>query len=109
MKLLFSYLKQYRWLVLLALLLAAIDQIFSLLDPVIFRHVIDEYVTRFKEYSSAQFFKGVRFLLAAAVGVAFVSCVAKNSQDHFINVITQRPGARICSDGLARSLQLPYQ
>ena len=32
-------------------------------------------------------------LLAAAVGVAFVSRVAKNFQDYFINVITQRLGA----------------
>ena len=41
MKLLLSYLRQYWKLVLLALFLAAINQIFSLLDPFIFRHVID--------------------------------------------------------------------
>ena len=45
MKLLYSYLKQYRWLVLLALILAAINQIFSLLDPLILRKIIDEYAT----------------------------------------------------------------
>src|SRR2546422_6991784 len=109
MKLLFSYLKQYWQLVLLALLLAAINQIFSLLDPLIFRYVIDEYATRFKEYSTPQFFRGVGLLLAAAVGVAFVSRVAKNFQDYFINVITQRLGAQIYSDGLGHSLELPYQ
>ena len=47
-------------------------------------------------------------LLAAAVGVAFVSRVAKNFQDYFINVITQRLGARIYSDGIRHSLELPY-
>jgi ATP-binding cassette, subfamily B, bacterial len=108
MKLLFSYLKQYWQLVLLALLLAAINQIFSLLDPLIFRYVIDEYATRFKEYSTPQFFRGVGLLLVAAVGVAFVSRVAKNFQDYFINVITQRLGAQIYSDGLRHSLELPY-
>src|SRR5215471_13131760 len=108
MKLLFSYLKQYWKLVLLALVLAAINQIFSLLDPLIFRYVIDEYATRFKEYSTAQFFRGVGLLLAAAVGVAFVSRVAKNFQDYYINVITQRLGARIYSDGIQHSLELPY-
>ena len=108
MKLLLSYLKQYWKLVLLALLLAAINQIFSLLDPLIFRYVIDEYATRFKEYSTGQFFRGVGLLLAAAVGVAFVSRVAKNFQDYFINVITQRLGAQIYSDGLRHSLELPY-
>ena len=108
MRLLLSYLKQYWQLVLLALLLAAINQIFSLLDPLIFRYVIDEYATRFKEYSTEQFFRGVGLLLAAAVGVAFVSRVAKNFQDYFINVITQRLGAQIYSDGLRHSLELPY-
>jgi ATP-binding cassette, subfamily B, bacterial len=108
MRLLFSYLKQYWNLVLLALLLAALNQIFSLLDPLIFRYVIDEYATRFKEYSTGQFFRGVGLLLAAAVGVAFVSRVAKNFQDYFINVITQRLGAQIYSDGLRHSLELPY-
>jgi ATP-binding cassette subfamily B protein len=108
MKLLFSYLKQYWKLVMLALFLAAINQIFSLLDPFIFRHVIDEYATRYQEYTTAQFFKGVSLLLAAAVGVAFVSRVAKNFQDYFINVIVQRMGAQIYSDGLRHSLELPY-
>jgi len=35
--------------------------------------------------------------------------VAKNFQDYFINVITQRLGAQIYSDGLSHSLELPYQ
>ncbi|HEU0007942.1 MAG TPA: ABC transporter ATP-binding protein [Terriglobia bacterium] len=108
MKLLFSYLKQYWKLVVLALFLAAINQIFSLLDPFIFRHVIDEYATRYQEYTTAQFFKGVSLLLAAAIGVAFVSRVAKNFQDYVINVIVQRMGAQIYSDGLRHSLELPY-
>ncbi len=109
MKLLFSYLKQYWKLIALALTLAAINQIFSLLDPLIFRHVIDEYATQFQKYTRAEFFKGVTLLLAAAVGVAFVSRVAKNFQDYFINVITQRLGAQLYSDGLKHSLELPYQ
>ena len=46
MRILFGYLKQYRLLMLLALFLAAVNQIFSLLDPLIFRHVIDRYATR---------------------------------------------------------------
>ncbi len=108
MRLLFSYLKQYWKLVVLALFLAAVNQTFSLLDPLIFRHVIDEYATRFKEYTAPQFFKGVSVLLAAAVGVAFVSRVAKNFQDYFINVIIQKLGAQIYSDGLRHSLELPY-
>ena len=108
MRLLYSYLRRYWTLVLLALVLAAINQIFSLLDPLIFRHVIDEYATRYRDYTTAQFFRGVSLLLAAAVGVAFVSRVAKNFQDYFVNVVTQRVGADLYSDGVRHSLELPY-
>src|SRR5476651_304938 len=108
MKLLYAYLRNYTGLVVLALVLATINQVFSLLDPLIFRHVIDQYATRFAEYSTREFFKGVSLLLAAAVGVAFVSRVAKNFQDYYINVITQRLGASIYSDGIRHSLELPY-
>ena len=108
MRLLARYLADYSQLVVLALVLAAINQIFSLLDPLIFRYVIDQYATRFAEYTTGEFFRGVSLLLAAAVGVAFVSRVAKNFQDYFINVITQRVGARLYSDGIAHSLDLPY-
>src|SRR5436190_1421766 len=108
MEILFGYLKQYRFFVVLILVLAAINQIFSLLDPVIFRHVIDDYATRYSNYTTGQFIRGVSLLLAAAVGVAFVSRVAKNFQDYFTNVITQRLGARIYSDGVRHSLELPY-
>jgi len=108
MKLLWSYLRRYRWLLVLALVLAAVNQVFSLLDPLIFRYVIDRYALRFRQYTTGQFISGVTLLLAAAVGVAFVSRVAKNFQDYFINVITQRLGAEIYSDGIRHSLSLPY-
>src|SRR5437764_11940913 len=108
MKLLVAYLRQYWPLVLLALVLATINQVFSLLDPLIFRYVIDQYATRFQEYTTAQFFRGVSLLLGAAVGVAFVSRVAKNFQDYYINVITQRLGAPPYSAGINHSLALPY-
>src|SRR3954471_7702650 len=108
MRLLYAYLRRYWPLVALALVLAAINQIFSLLDPLIFRHVIDQYATRYREYTTGQFFRGVSLLLAAAVGVAFVSRLAKNFQDYFVNVVTQRLGADLYSDGVRHSLELPY-
>jgi ATP-binding cassette, subfamily B, bacterial len=109
MTLLFRYLRRYWTLVALALVLASINQIFSLLDPLIFRHVIDDYATKYSEYTTAEFFRGVGLLLAAAVGVAFVSRVAKNFQDYFVNVVTQRVGADLYSDGIRHSLALPFQ
>jgi len=108
MAILYRYLRHYWKLAVAALILAAINQIFSLLDPLIFRHIIDSYATRHQEYSRQQFISGVSLRLGAAVGVAFVSRVAKNFQDYFVNLITQQVGARIYSDGIKHSLELPY-
>jgi ATP-binding cassette, subfamily B, bacterial len=108
MGLLFSYVKQYRYLVLLALVLAATNQIFSFLDPLIFRHIIDDYATKYNQLTRNQFFHGVGFLLFLAMSVAFISRVAKNFQDYFVNVITQRLGAQMYSEGIRHSLELPY-
>jgi ATP-binding cassette subfamily B protein len=105
---LYRYLRDYWVLVAAALVLAAINQVFSLLDPLIFRHVIDSYATRFHDYTIGQFIRGVSFLLSLAVGVAFVSRVAKNFQDYYVNVITQQVGARLYADGIRHSLELPY-
>src|SRR5512141_1894997 len=108
MRILYGYLRNYWKLAATALVLAAINQIFSLLDPWIFRFIIDNYATKYSQYTSSQFIKGVSLLLAAAVGVAFVSRVAKNFQDYFVNVIVQRLGAEMYSDGIRHSLELPY-
>jgi ATP-binding cassette, subfamily B, bacterial len=109
MNLLYQYAKQYWKLIIAALFLAAVNQVFSLLDPLIFRHVIDSYATKYHQYTQAQFIKGAGLLVLAAVGVAFVSRVAKNFQDYFVNVIVQRLGAKMYSDGIRHSLDLPYQ
>ena len=108
MALLWSYLRRHRWLVVLALVLATINQVFSMLDPLIFRHVIDSYATHYGAFTRAEFARGVGLLLLAAMGVAFVSRVAKNFQDYYLNVITQQVGARLYSDGVRHALQLPY-
>jgi ATP-binding cassette subfamily B protein len=108
MALLLHYLKKHWRMVALALLLATINQVFSLLDPLIFRYIIDQYATKFHQYTTGQFIRGVSLLLGAAVGVAFVSRVAKNFQDYYVNVVTQKTGANLYADGVERSLSLPY-
>ncbi len=109
MQILKVYLKRYWQLLVLALFLATINQVFSLLDPLIFRHVIDEYAMKYKELSYDEFIRGIIKLLGAAVGVAFVSRVAKNFQDYFVNVIVQKVGAEMYADGLKHSLSLSYE
>lgn len=108
MNILYKYLKNYWQLGVLALFLAAINQGFSLLDPLIFRHVIDNYATKFDQLTKEQYIRGVGLLLCGTIGVAFVSRIAKNFQDYFVNVITQRLGAQMYSDGLEHSLALSY-
>lgn len=93
----------------MALVLAAINQIFSLIDPYIFRLILDNYATKFETLARSDFFRGVGLLLLASMGTNFVSRVAKNFQDFYVNTVTQRVGAKMYTDGLAHSLQLPYQ
>jgi ATP-binding cassette subfamily B protein len=109
MKILLTYLKEHKKLCFLVLVLALVNQTFSLLDPLIFRHIIDDYATKFDSYTLKEFIKGVSFLLALAVGAAFVSRVAKNFQDYFLNTVTQKLGAKIYNDGVEHSLALPYE
>jgi len=116
MKLLYNYLKRYKWLVVLALILAAINQIFSLIDTYIFSRIVDDFATtphikteHHDVLTRYQFVKGVGLLILMGMGAAMVSRIAKNFQDYFVNVITQKLGAQIYSDGLKHSLELPYQ
>jgi ATP-binding cassette, subfamily B, bacterial len=109
MKLLYSYLKQYWKLLILALTLAAINQIFSLLDPLVFKHIVDNYATGVHNHTKEEFIKGVGGLILLSMGAAMMSRIAKNFQDYYVNVITQKLGAQIYSDGLNHSLKLPYK
>ncbi len=90
------------------LVLASINQIFSLLDPYIFRLVVDKYATHPELYTKSEFFRGVGMLLLGIVGVAFVSRVAKNFQDYFLNGVSQRVGADLYREGISHSLALPF-
>jgi ATP-binding cassette subfamily B protein len=115
MQLLYSYLRRYWPLLVLALVLAAVNQVFSLLDPYLFRRLVDHFVPRTGGVSGLlnvpfwPFFWQAIPYIGAMLGVAMVSRIAKNFQDYYVNVITQRLGARMYSDGLRHSLDLPYQ
>ena len=115
MKILYTYLRNYWPLLTLALVLAAVNQIFSLLDPYIFRKLVDHFVPKnggvggLLEVPFWPFFREAIPYIGMMLGVAMVSRIAKNFQDYYVNVITQRLGAKMYSDGLRHSLELPYQ
>ncbi len=95
-------------LVFLALFLASINQVFSLLDPYIFGKILDGFASHPKDYTESQFLKGVLLLIGAAMGVAMISRIAKAFQDYCINLIIQKLGADIYTDGLKHTLQVAY-
>ena len=115
MKILLKYLKPYRWLVFLTLILAAVNQTFSLFDPMIFGKLIDYFAnhphttTDGVVRTESQFIGSILFYLGLLVGTAMISRIAKAFQDYFSNVIIQKFGAKIFTDGLKRSMRLPYQ
>jgi ATP-binding cassette subfamily B protein len=111
MKILLSYLKNHRWVVALALGLAAINIGFSLLDPMITKNIMDDYIVPIdhQPHSFDYRLHGALILVCLAVGAAMVSRIAKNFQDYFTNIIVLKTGAQMYSDGLKHSLQLPYQ
>jgi ATP-binding cassette subfamily B protein len=122
MKILLGYLQPYKWLVLLTLALAAFNTGFSLFDPIIFGRIVNlsnEYILSKKgghPFSFDRFFMtfswahpGVINLLLFSIGVAMMSRIAKNFQDYFMNVVVQKFGARVFTDGLQHAMKLPYQ
>jgi ATP-binding cassette subfamily B protein len=106
--LLYTYLLRYKRLILAALLLATVNQVFSLLDPQVFRRIVDDYGTKATTMPRDEFLRGVGLLLLAYVGVALVSRVAKNFQDYYVNVIAQRTGAALYERSVSHSFSLPY-
>lgn len=114
MKLLIQYLSRYKALILLALVLAAINQVFSLLNPYILgNYLIDPYANKAQYYRDNglddAFFKGILIGLLMIIGVAMVSRIAKAFQDYVVNVVIQKFGANLYTDGLRHALRLPFQ
>lgn len=108
MKLLKKYLFKHKKTLILTLFLAATNQIFSLLDPLIFRFMIDRFASNPGAYTVSTYMLGAGLLLLASVGVAFVSRIAKNFQDYYTNVIVQKTGTALYTDALAHAFSLPY-
>ncbi|MEZ4210145.1 MAG: ABC transporter ATP-binding protein [Patescibacteria group bacterium] len=108
MKLIFSFLRPYKWYMVLALVLATINQVFSLLDPQIFRLLVDNYATKANELTPEVFLRGVLWLMLASVGVAFVSRLAKNFQDYYVNFITQKVSTQLYEYSVAHAFSLAY-
>ncbi|MVM30066.1 ATP-binding cassette domain-containing protein [Spirosoma sp. HMF4905] len=109
MQILWKYLKPYRWLAVLALVLAGIAQILALVDPIIFGKLIDQYATHPGAKTEIEKVRGVLHLLAIAVGVAVLSNITKAFQEYVTRLVVQKFGTDIFNDGLKQTLRLSYQ
>jgi ATP-binding cassette subfamily B protein len=109
MNVLLSYLKKHKWVVVIALFLAATNIGFSLLDPYITGRIVDKVIEQRDKLQYSEYMNTVLKLIGLAIGVAMVSRIAKNFQDYYTNIITQKVGAEMYADGLRHSLELPYQ
>jgi ATP-binding cassette subfamily B protein len=130
MKILFRYLKPYKWLVALTLTLAAINIGFSLVDPILLGKLVNlasdhqagknhpnfswntfiwsyDHIIRKNDNNYLQL--GVFYILLFSISVAMISRIAKAFQDYFLNVIIQKFGAKVFTDGLQHAMKLPYQ
>ncbi|SDZ89943.1 ABC transporter ATP-binding protein [Pedobacter hartonius] len=108
MKILLSYLKKHRWTVLLALLMTAINQSFSLVEPLITGKIVDEYINKRELLSRHEYFSGILTLIGLGIGAAFLSRIANNFQDFFTITVAQKTGAEMYADGMKHSLAMPY-
>jgi ATP-binding cassette subfamily B protein len=109
MRTLLNYLKPYKWLVALAMFLSAVNMVFSLFEPMIFGKIIDLFGSKASTMSKQEYLNGITHWLLLGVGAAMVSRIAKAFQDYFLNVIVQKFGAKIFTDGLKQAMGLPFQ
>ncbi len=91
------------------MLSAAINQIFSLLDPYIFQFIIDDYLLKVNELPKEVFLKGVGILFLATMGVALISRIAKNIQEYLVTVITEKLGTSMYADSVKHTFSLDYR
>jgi ATP-binding cassette, subfamily B, bacterial len=109
MKILWNYLRPHRNLVIFSLILAAVSQVLTMVDPLIFGKIIDEYATNPKHLSQAELLKGVSFWLAIAVAVALLARAAKAFQEYVTRMVVQKFGMQVFNDGLKHTLRLSFQ
>ncbi|MBK8711068.1 MAG: ABC transporter ATP-binding protein [Niastella sp.] len=127
MKILWKYLKPHKWLVGLTLLLAALNTGFSLFDPILFGKLVNlagDYIANPLGFGNHRFFwgndlivrkgvsyreVGVFYIIILSISVAMLSRIAKAFQDYFLNVVIQKFGAKVFTDGLKQAMKLPYQ
>ncbi|MVT09831.1 ABC transporter ATP-binding protein [Chitinophaga tropicalis] len=109
MKIFWNYMRPHRWMILLSLLLAGLAQIATMIDPMIFGRIIDDYALHPGNRPEGELVSGVLFWLFVAIAVAMVARLSRSFQDFVMRLIVQRFGMQIFNDGLKQTLRLSFQ
>lgn len=109
MRILWTYLKPHGRLIAFSLFLAATSQVLTMLDPLIFGKIIDDYATNPARYPERELVWGVLFWLGVAVGIAILARLAKAFQEYITRLAVQRFGMQVFNDGLKQTLRLTFQ
>jgi ATP-binding cassette, subfamily B, bacterial len=109
MRILWKYLKPHKGLIVASLLLALVAQLLTLIDPLIFGKIIDDYASGRGQRPENELVRGVLFWLAVAVGVAVLARLLKGVQEYLSRMTVARFGMAVFNDGLRQTLRLSFQ
>jgi ATP-binding cassette subfamily B protein len=109
MRILWNYLKPQRYLILLSLVLATIAQLLTLVDPIIFGKIIDDYAMAPSGKPEKDLISGVIFWLGIAISIAMAARIARAFQDYFTKMAVASFGMHIFNEGLKQTLRLNFQ
>ena len=109
MKILWQYLKPHKAVIFISLLFAGIAQLLSLIDPLIFGKIIDDYATNPGNRTQQELVKGVLYWLGIAIAVAMLARLFKAFQEYTTRLAVARFGMQIFNDGLRQTLRLSFQ
>ena len=108
MRILWRYLRPHRGLVALTLLLAGVAEVLSLVDPLIFGRIVDDYVLNPAGRSGADLARGALGWLAVAAAVALAARAASTFQDYVLQLVVSKSGMEMFNDGLKQTLRLSF-
>jgi len=104
-------------MIFIAVLLAAINQSASMVNPIMYGKILNRFVNHphfvddlnklprnLRTYTLQ-----ASGLLLLVMGFAMISRIAKNFQDYVVNVVIQKYGAQMYTDGIRHAMRLPYQ
>jgi len=91
------------------MLLAGTAQVLTLVDPVIFGKIIDDYALNPGGKSDSELVRGAVWWLFIATFVATLAQLAKAFRDYFLRMVVQKFGLQLFNDGLRQTLRLTYQ